>query len=88
MQINPEEAVEALWRALDWERPEKLTQLFDAVAARLHRHPRFRDMSIIAVDLFLADARREFEHDIDEFEWRLVKAFKDEIGFDGEDVAA
>jgi hypothetical protein len=86
MQIATEVAVESLWQAFEWERPINSTELFDRIAAQLHRHPRFRGMSITEIDLILADARREFERDADEFEWRLVRVFRDAIG-EG-DVAA
>jgi hypothetical protein len=85
-KIDTEFAVESLWQALDWERIEP-GELFDQLASRLHRHPRFRDISIAELDLILADARRAFEHDVSEFEWKLVRAYKDAIGA-GEDAAA
>jgi hypothetical protein len=78
--INPEFAVESLWQALQWE-PINHAEIFDQIAVRLRRDPHFRNMSITAIDLILADARHEFEHDVKEFEWRLVGAFKDAIGF-------
>ena len=76
--ISPEATVEALWQALEWE-PIKLMEIFDRIASRLRRHPHFRDMSITEIDRLLADARREAEHDLSEYEWRLIKAFKDAI---------
>jgi hypothetical protein len=79
MQISNEAAVESLWLALEWE-PIRSAEIFDQIAYRLRRNPRFRDMTITEIDLLLADARREFELDPDELEWRLVKAFKDAIG--------
>jgi hypothetical protein len=79
--------MEALWFALELERPIKSADLFDDIAARLHRHPRFRGMTIGAIDLILADLKRDLDHDLSTFSWRLVQAFKTEIGFD-EDVAA
>jgi hypothetical protein len=78
MQIDAELAVESLWQAFEWE-PIKLIEIFDRIASRLHRHPRLRDMSITEIDRLLADARREAEHDLSEYEWRLIKAFKDAI---------
>jgi hypothetical protein len=36
-------------------------------------------MSIMEIDLLLANARREAEHDVDKFAQRLVAAFKDAI---------
>jgi hypothetical protein len=80
-QISMEAAVEALFDALEWE-PARLTEVFDQIAYRLRRNPRFRDLSINEIDLLLADARREFEHDVADFEWRLVQAFKDAIKLD------
>jgi hypothetical protein len=82
--VDPDFAVESLWQALEWERPDKLTELFDQIASRLHRHPRFRGMSIAEIDLLLADARHEFQHDLTEFEWRLVRAFRDAVGAEEE----
>jgi hypothetical protein len=82
--IDPEFAVESLWQALEWELP-KSTAVFDEIAHHLRRSPRFRGMSITEIDLLLADARREFVRDLDDFEWRLVHAFKDAIGFDEAD---
>jgi hypothetical protein len=79
--ITIELAVESLWQAFEWE-PIKLTEIFDRIASCLHRHPRFRDMSIIEIDRLLADARLEAEHDLSEYEWRLVRAFKDAIASD------
>jgi hypothetical protein len=87
MKIDIETAVESLWQALEWE-PLNSAEMFDQVAARLHRNPRLRDLPIAQLDLALADARREFEHDVSEFEWRLVRAFKDALGLTEEDAAA
>ena len=86
-EITTEAAIEALWLAFSWE-PLDPAKIFDQIAARLHRHPRFRDLPIAQLDLALADARREFEHDVSEFEWRLVRAFKDALGLTEEDAAA
>jgi hypothetical protein len=90
MQIEIEAAVESLWQALDWEFASTIepTKVFDRIAHHLRRNPRFRGMSITEIDLLLADARREFEHDVDELGWRLVRSFKDEIGFSVVDGAA
>jgi hypothetical protein len=85
--INPEFAIEGLWQALAWETINP-TEIFDQIAHRVRRHPRFKDMSITEIDLILADARREFEHDFAEFEWRLVRAFKQAIEFDESDGIA
>jgi hypothetical protein len=86
--INREFAVTALWQAFAWE-PIRPAALFDRIANRLHCNPRFRGMTISEIDLLLADARREFELDIDEFECRLVQAFKDALEFnETEGVAA
>jgi hypothetical protein len=87
MQISAEAAVEALWLAVEWE-PIDPAEIFDRIVARLHRNPRFRDLPVAAPDLAVADSRRELEHDIADFEWRLVRAFKDAIGFDGTDGVA
>jgi hypothetical protein len=76
--ISTEAATEALWRALEWE-PIKLMEIFDRIASRLRRHPYFRDMSIMEIDRLLVDARREAEHDLSEYERRLIEAFKDAI---------
>ena len=81
MQIEPEAAVEALWRSLEWE-PIRLMEMFDRIASRLHRHPRFRDMPIVEIDRLLVDMRREAEHDLSDYEWRLVRAFKNAIASD------
>ena len=81
MQIDAELAVESLWQAFEWE-PIKLTEIFDRIASRLHRHPRFRDMPITEVDRLLADARRDAEHDLSDYEWRLAAAFRDAIASD------
>jgi hypothetical protein len=78
--INKDFAVEALWAALGWEQI-KPGELFDAIAHRLRRHPSLCHLGIAEIDLMLADARREFEHDIDEYRWRLVASFKSEIEF-------
>jgi hypothetical protein len=78
--ITIELAVESLWQAFEWE-PIKLTEIFDRIAFRLHRHPRFRDMSITEIDRLVTDVHREAEHDLSEYEWRLVRAFKDAIEF-------
>jgi hypothetical protein len=78
MKIDAELAVESLWQAFEWE-PIELMEIFDRIASRLHRHPRFRDMSITEIDRLLADARREAEHDLSEYEWRLIRAFRDAI---------
>jgi hypothetical protein len=88
--ISTEFAVETLWLVLDEELKHaiKPSEVFDQIAAQLHRHPRFRSMSVTEIDLILADARHEFQHDVDELEWRLVQSFKTGIGFDGEDAAA
>jgi hypothetical protein len=43
----------------------------------------FAGMSITEIDLLLADAQREAEHDVNELEWRLVRAFKGAIASDG-----
>jgi hypothetical protein len=79
--ISVEAAVEGVWQALEWE-PLKLAEIFDRFASRLHRNPRFRDMSIGEIDRLLIDARREIERDLSDYEWRLVGAFKDAIGFE------
>jgi hypothetical protein len=79
--ISTEFAVESLWEALQWE-PIDRVEIFDRIAVGLRRNPHFRNMSITAVDLILADARREFEHDMKELEKRLVRAFKDCVGFE------
>jgi hypothetical protein len=84
--ITIESAVESLWQAFEWE-PLKLAEIFDRIASRLHRHPRFRDMSISEVDQVLADVRREVERDLSEYEWRFVRAFKDAAGIIDEDAA-
>jgi hypothetical protein len=76
--ITIELAVESLWQAFEWE-PIKLTEIFDRMASRLHRHPRFRDMSIAEIDRLLADIRREAEHDLSDYEWRLAAALRDAI---------
>jgi hypothetical protein len=81
MQISTEDAKDALANAFEWE-PARLTEVFDRIAYRLHRNPRFRDLSISELDLLLADARREFERDIADFEWRLTQAFADAIAHD------
>jgi hypothetical protein len=51
--ISTELAIESLWQALDWESPDKLTELFDQLASKLHHHPQFRGMSITEIDLIL-----------------------------------
>jgi hypothetical protein len=60
-------------------------KVFDQIAHRLRRNPRFAGMSINEIDLVLADARREFEVELDRafdsVERRLVQSFRDEIGF-------
>jgi hypothetical protein len=76
--IRSEAAIEALWQALEWA-PIELSNLFDQIASRLHRNPRFRDMTVAEIDALLADARRASEHDLGELEWRLVQTFKDAI---------
>jgi hypothetical protein len=83
-EITPEFAVESLWQALAWA-PVELDPIFDAVAHRL-RH-RFAGMTIGEIDLILADARREAQHDVDELEWKIVRAFKDALGLDDEIAA-
>jgi hypothetical protein len=87
--INIAFAINCLWQALEWE-PVEITELFDQIACRLRRNPRFSNMPISEIDLLLADARREFEQDMDDFESRLVRAFKDAIisGRDTDEVAA
>jgi hypothetical protein len=77
-RISTGTAVEGLWLALEWQ-PIKLMEIFDRIASRLRRHPQFRDMSITEIDRLLADARRETEHDLSDYEWRLIEAFKDAI---------
>jgi hypothetical protein len=85
MKIDAELAVESLWQAFEWE-PIKLTQIFDRIASRLHRHPVFRNMSITEVDRLLADARREAEQDLSDYEWRLAAAFRDAIASEETDA--
>jgi hypothetical protein len=86
-QISHEAALEGLWQALDWAAPAKLDEIFDELASRLRRHSRFAGMSITEIDLLLADTRRELEHDLNEYEWCLIRAFKDAIQFDDEAAA-
>lgn len=87
MQINGGAAAEGLWQAFEWE-PINVTDLFDQIVNRLRRNPRFCGMSIVDLDLLVADARREFQLDMDMYERRLVRAFKDAIQFDETDGAA
>jgi hypothetical protein len=87
-RISTEAAVERLWLALEWEPPIKFIEIFDAIASRLHRHPRFHGMTITEIDLLLADIRRDAEHDVGELEWRLIDAFKDAIFDVADGVAA
>jgi len=90
MQIQIEAAVESLWQAIEFELDPETSAMkaFDRIAYLLRRNPHFRNMSIAEADLLLADARREFEHDVDELRWRLVRTFKDEIGFISDEAAA
>jgi hypothetical protein len=86
VKIKFEEAAAALQRALDFEAPDAVSMtddLFDALAHRLQRNPRFKHMSLTEVDLILASAKREFEHELDaainSIEQRLVQSFEDEL---------
>jgi hypothetical protein len=36
-------------------------------------------MSITEIDRLLTDARREAEHDLSDYEWRLIRALRDAI---------
>jgi hypothetical protein len=88
MSITPESAVGALWDAFDYE-PIKLGEIFDRIAYRLRRNPRFAGMSIAEIDLILADARREADIDVSEYEQRLAQAFEDALaGAESDGVAA
>jgi hypothetical protein len=85
--ISTEAAVETLWQALDWTRIDS-DELFDEIASKLHRLSAFKHMSISQIDLLLADLRRQFVHDVNEYQWRLVQTFKRELEFAEEDAAA
>jgi hypothetical protein len=80
MQIDAELALESLWQAFEWE-PINLTEMFDQIAHRLRRHPRFAGMTIGEIDLILTDARREAEQDVNEITRAIISAFKDALGF-------
>jgi hypothetical protein len=60
-------------------------EMFDRIASRRHRHPRFRDMPIAEINRLLADARRATERDLSDYETRLAR---DAIGFYETDGAA
>jgi hypothetical protein len=85
--INNGSAVEALWEAMGWEsiNPD---EIFDQISSKLNRHPRFKGLSITEIDLLLADLRRQFVHEVHEYQWRLVQAFKRELEFAEQDTAA
>jgi hypothetical protein len=94
MKIDFEKAVGAVRRALDFEMPDAgsmTDELFDTLAYRLRRNPRFAGFSIIEVDCILASAKSEFEHELDaalsNVDQRLVQTFEDEIGLDDEIAA-
>ena len=55
--------------------------LFDQIAHRLRQHPRLRGLSIVEIDVILGDAKREFCHELDGYEFRLARAFADAIEF-------
>jgi hypothetical protein len=76
--ITTEFAVEALWRAFEWE-PFELGKLFDQIVRCLHRHPRFANLTLTELDLLVADTRRETEDNVGEIEDRLVAAFEDAL---------
>ena len=71
-----ERAVKRLQEIFGWKRINP-DETFDRLARRLRGHTCFRDLSLLEVDLILADARREFERAVDEFEWQIVQAFMD-----------
>jgi hypothetical protein len=81
--------IETLWIVLDAEFKPALAsaKVFEQIAHHLRRNLRFRGMSIVELDAVLYDAKREFEHDVDELEWKLVRAFQNAIGFDKTDGA-
>jgi hypothetical protein len=86
--ISVEAAVEGLWQALEFEIPsasDLTDRCFDEITYHLHRSPRFRGMTLTEIDLILADARREFERELEGLlgglERRLIRDFKNEIGF-------
>jgi hypothetical protein len=85
--IDNDSAVEALWSALDSEQLQP-DEMFDKLTAKLHRLPAFRRLSIGELDLLLADSRREFEHDVSEYRWRLAQTFKRELEFTEQGAAA
>ena len=85
--VSKDFACESLWAALRWEQL-KPGELIDAIAARLHKHPSFRHLTISQPDLLLADAKRGLEHDVSEHEWKLVQEFKRELEFAEEDAVA
>jgi hypothetical protein len=87
--ITPEFAIESLWNAIEWELPKVIdaTAVFDEIAYQLRRSPQFKGMSIAELDLILADAKRQFQFRTVNLEWAIVRAFKDQIGFDDEAAA-
>jgi hypothetical protein len=88
--IDHELVIETLWLILHAELKPALAsaKVFDRIAHHLRRSPRFRGMSIVELDAALYDAKREFEYDVDELEWKLVRAFRNAIGFDDDEAAA
>jgi hypothetical protein len=72
--------IECLLLALEWERIRP-AEVFDQIACRLRRNSHFYNMPLAELDLLLADAIREFQHDMDEFESRFIEAVKHALGF-------
>jgi hypothetical protein len=75
-----EVSVEGFWLAQQWQ-PDPIGAMFDHIAARLHRDPRFRGLSLCEIDLVLADARVEVEEEFAVLALRLSHDLRDAIHY-------
>jgi hypothetical protein len=75
-----EVSVEGFWLAQAWQL-DPVGAMFDRIAVRLHRDPRFRDLTLREVDLALADARIEAEEEFAILALRLSHDLRDAIRY-------
>jgi hypothetical protein len=84
MMIDTNTALDLLSEAIDWSLKPALDSqtLFDDIASKLHQRPEFKRLTIVQLDLLLADLKREFARSMHTAEWQLYDAFRTAIGED------
>jgi hypothetical protein len=82
MMVSTDWALDCLDEAISWKlRPAiNVDRVFDEIASKLRRMPAFKQLTIVEIDLALADLKREFAHDMREAEWAMYAAFRCAIG--------